>query len=518
MKRIVLSIDCGTQSLRTLLFSESGELVDSVKIPYEPYTSHHPGWAEQDPEIFWNSLIDACQRLKTKNPDRFDTIRGVGITTQRATMINLDHHGKALRPAITWLDQRKAADQLPLKSCLYPFLKIMGLSQTVSRLYMDGKCNWIRQHQPELWTATHKYVQVSGFLNHRLTGEFKDSIASQIGHIPFNYRKMKWSGRFDPAALLFPVEREKLPELIRPGEIIGKICRRAAAETGLKEGIPVIACGSDKGCETLGMGVIDNSMASLSFGTTATVQTTSASYFEPIPLMPPYPAPIPGHYNPEIEIFRGYWMITWFKNEFAHTEVERAARNGVAPEVELDELLKQSPPGAMGLVVQPYWGPGLNHPDAKGAMIGFGDIHTKAHVYRAVIEGLAYALLEGLHILERRGKIHIRRLAVSGGASQSDQICQISADIFNRPLVRGKTTETSGLGAAIVTAAGAGLYPSIPVAMENMVTYDTTFEPNAAYASVYQELFRRVYLKIYPSLKSLYKEIRVITKYPDPRS
>ena len=266
------------------------------------------------------------------------------------------------------------------------------------------------------------------------------------------------------------------------------------------------------------MGVIDNSMASLSFGTTATVQTASASYFEPIPLMPPYPAPIPGHYNPEIEIFRGYWMITWFKNEFAHTEVERAARNGVAPEVELDELLKQSPPGAMGLVVQPYWGPGLNHADAKGAMIGFGDIHTKAHVYRAVIEGLAYALLEGLHILERRGKIHIRRLAVSGGASQSDQICQISADIFNRPLVRGKTTETSGLGAAIVTAAGVGLYPSIPAAMKNMVTYDTTFEPNAAYASIYQELFRRVYLKIYPSLKSLYKEIRVITKYPDPRS
>jgi sugar (pentulose or hexulose) kinase len=106
-------------------------------------------------------------------------------------------------------------------------------------------------------------------------------------------------------------------------------------------------------------------------------------------------------------------------------------------------------------------------------------------------------------------------MAVSGGASQSDQICQISADIFNRPLVRGKTTETSGLGAAIVTAAGVGLYPSIHSAMENMVNYATTFEPNPKHAAIYTELFKRVYLNIYPSLKPLYKHIRDITGYPE---
>ena len=104
----------------------------------------------------------------------------------------------------------------------------------------------------------------------------------------------------------------------------------------------------------------------------------------------------------------------------------------------------------MGLVVQPYWGPGLEHPCAKGAMIGFGDVHTRSHVYRAVIEGLAFGLLEGLHKMEKKGKQKVNKLAVSGGASQSDEICQISADIFNLPLVRGKTWETSGLGAAIV--------------------------------------------------------------------
>ena len=515
MQNIILSIDCGTQSLRALLFSISGHLLESVKIQYEPYISPNPGWAEQDPEIFWNSLVKACSRLKQKAPDLFDAIKGIGITTQRATMINVDKNGNALRPSITWLDQRKAADRFPMKSFLYPALKIKGLDRLVSRLFRDGKCNWIIQNQPEIWEKTHKYLQVSGFLNYKLTGEFKDSVASQIGHIPFNYKKMTWCGRFELASMLFPVEKEKLPEVISPGGLIGKVSRIAMAETGLKEGLPVIACGSDKGCETLGMGVLDNSMASLSFGTTATVQTTSARYFEAIPMMPPYPAPVPGHYNPEIEIFRGYWMITWFKNEFAHKEVAQAEKSGISPEAELDSLLLQSPPGAMGLMVQPYWGPGLTHPDAKGAMIGFGDVHTKAHVYRAVIEGLAYALLDGVHTLEKRGKMRIEKMAVSGGASQSDQICQISADIFNRPLVRGKTTETSGLGAAIVTAAGVGLYPSIREAMGNMVNYGTTFEPNPGHAAIYKELFKRVYLKIYPSLKHVYKEIKDITGYPE---
>lgn len=515
MGRTILSVDCGTQSLRALIFSTTGELLDSVKIQYEPYVSPQPGWAEQDPEIFWESLIQACQKLKQRNPDLFETIHGIGVTSQRATMINTDASGMPLRPAITWLDQRKASDQLPMKTVLYPLLKIKGMARAVSQLYKDGKCNWIKQNQPGIWEKTHKYLQVSGFLNYRLTGVFKDSIASQIGHIPFNYKKMIWCRWWEPAGLIFPVEYDKLPDVIPPGDLIGKITRKASQITGLKEGLPVIACGSDKGCETLGMGVLSKDMASLSFGTTATVQTTSANYFEAIPMMPPYPAVVPGHYNPEIEIFRGYWMITWFKNEFAHKEVAHAEKNGIPPEVELDNLLIQSPPGSMGLVVQPYWGPGLNHPDAKGAMIGFGDVHTKAHVYRAVIEGLAYALLDGVHILEQGGKTQIKKLAVSGGASQSDQICQISADVFNRPLVRGKTTETSGLGAAIITAAGTGLFGSIHEAIDAMVHYDTVFEPQADHAALYKELYERVYKKIYSSLKPLYKNIRDITGYPE---
>ena len=514
MTKYILAIDCGTQSLRPLIFSDKGELVDKVQIEYEPYYSSHPGWAEQDPDIYWNSLIQGCSRLKQNNPEIFDQIQGIGVTAIRASMVNVDRSGTPLRPVIVWLDQRKADPLFAPKGVVKKVLQLAGLYDGLLKIQETAECNWIIQNQPDIWAETHKYLLVSGYLNYRLTGMFKDSVASQIGHFPFSYKKMTWASKWEPSAFLFPLDRSKLPELVQPGKPIGPLTAEAARLTGLKPGTPVIACGSDKGCETIGMGVVRPTMASLSFGTTATVQTTTTNYFEPLRFMPPYPAPIPGHYNPEVEIFRGYWMITWFKNEFAHKEVMDAARQGLKPEEVMNRLLSQAPPGAMGLIVQPYWGPGINMPEAKGAMIGFGDVHKKPHVFRGVVEGLAYALREGVETMEKRGKTPITKLAVSGGASQSDEICRISADIINRPLVRGKTFETSGLGAAIVTAVGLGWYNSFETAIHGMVHYDTVFDPDPVHARLYDRLYKDVYTKMYKALKPLYGKIRDITGYP----
>ena len=207
-------------------------------------------------------------------------------------------------------------------------------------------------------------------------------------------------------------------------------------------------------------------------------------------------------------------MITWFKEEFAYEEVRLARRQGVPPEVILNRLLADVPPGSMGLVVLPYWGPGLNEPLAKGAMIGFGDVHKKAHVYRAIVEGLAFGLLEGMHKMQKRGKAAFSKVAVSGGASQSDEICQIATDIIGLPLVRGRTYETSGLGAAIVTAVGIGLHGSFDEAIKTMVHYDRVFEPDQAHAALYRQLFDKVYRRLYPALADIYRSIRDITGYP----
>ncbi len=512
--KTILAIDCGTQSLRALLFAEDGSLLAREQQSYTPYQSPQFGWAEQDPTIYWDSLAAACRILKNKHPQAFGSIAGVGVTSQRASMINVDRAGNVLRPAIVWLDQRIARPVFGTKGPVNFGLKLAGLEKKVMGFQAQGKCNWIIQNQPEIWEKTHKYLQVSGFLNHRLTGEFLDSAASQIGHLPFDYKRQKWAGKWALTRLFFPIEPEKLPTMILPGDPIGKVTAPAAKLTGLPVGTPVIACGSDKGCETLGAGVTNQEMVSLSFGTTATVQTTAKKYFETIPFMPPYPAPVPGCYNPEVEIFRGFWMISWFKQEFAHKEVEEAQKLGIAAEEVLNKCLERTSPGAMGLVVQPYWGPGLDHPDAKGAMIGFGDVHTKDHVYRAVIEGLGFALFEGMEKIQKKGKTMVEKAVVSGGASQSDEICKITADIFNLPMVKGETHETSGLGAAILTAKGVGLYSGIDDAVAGMVRVKTVFEPDSGNVAIYRQLYTQVYLKMYKALAPLYSQIQKITGYP----
>ena len=518
MQKTILSIDCGTQSLRAILFSLNGEVLAIEKIRFEPYVSPNPGWAEQDPEIYWQTLKSACLKLKQLQPLHFDNIIGMGVTTIRDSMVNVDKNGNPLRPVIVWLDQRKAEPVYKPGFGMKLLIKAIGIGDTLNKAQRDGKCNWIKENQPEIWSKTHKYLQVSGFLNYRLTGKFKESVASQIGRIPFDYKKQKWGNPKDLltfSAKIYPVEKEKLPELVQPGEIIGKITNKTSKEIGLPEGLPVVACGSDRGCSTLGMGVLSQEMASLSFGTAATIQTTSKKYIEPIRFMPSYPAMVPGLFNPEIEIYRGFWMITWFKTQFAQKEVAEAVKKGIPAEEVLNDLLKQSPPGSMGLVAQPFWSPGLSEPAAKGAIIGFGDVHKKQHVYRAVIEGLAFALLDGKEKIEKVSKTKIQKITVSGGASQSDEICQIAADIFNMPLVRGRTIETSGLGAAIITAKGIGEYSSISEATKKMVHYKKEFQPNKDNVEIYNRLYKKVYKKMYKRLEPFYHEIRRITGYPE---
>jgi len=514
MEKLLLSIDCGTQSLRALIFDSEGNLRAAAKVEYEPYSSPHPGWAEQDAGVYWSSLCQTCQELKDFHPKLFAGIAGIAVTTQRDTMINVDKEGTPLRPAILWLDQRKAEARCGLGALHKLGIRIVGMQEAVAIIEKEGKVNWLKQHQPEIWAQTHKYLQVSGFLNYRLTGNYVDSVASQIGHIPFNYKRRRWAAAGELTSIILPVEKSKLVKLVEPGVLLGKLTETAARATGLRPELPVVAAGSDKGCETLGTGCIGPGTASLSFGTTATVQTTSRRYREPIRFMPAYPAVLPGQFNLEVEVYRGYWMINWFKKEFGLREMREAKRLNVPPEELLNDLLRTVPPGALGLILQPFWGPGINTPEAKGAMIGFGDVHNRAHIYRAIIEGLGYALLDGLDKIEKCSGIAVDKLTVSGGASQSDEICQIAADIFDRPVVRGAVYEASGLGAAVVAAVGLGWHEGFEQAVSRMVRYGREFRPDPQRAHVYRQLYTRVYRRMYATLKPLYVEIRDITGYP----
>lgn len=515
MEDTVLAVDCGTQSLRAMLFSRSGKLVDRVQVAYEPYLSARPGWAEQDADVYWGALCAAARTLRARSGPAFARIQGVGVAALRNTPVLVDEAGEPLRPAILWLDTRKAARVYHPGWARRALYAAAGVLPVLLKIQEDCKTSWVRQHQRELWERAAKVLQVSGFLNHRLTGRFRDSVASQAGHLPFNYRALRWCRAGELNARVFPVEPAKLPELLAPGSPVGPVTRAAWASSGIPEGVPVIACASDKGAESLGTGCTGPHMACLSLGTAASVLTTSRRYFEPLAFMPAYPAALPGQYSPEVQVFRGYWMITWFLREFAPAEREAALGAGIAPEKLLDRFLRDIPAGSMGLMTLPHWGAQLKDPAAKGSMIGLGEVHTRGHVYRSLIEGLGFALRGGLERIERAGRIRVERIGIAGGASQSEEICQITADIFGRALCSGETFEAAGLGAAAITAAGAGLHGSIAEAVRLMVRPGRVYAPRARESELYRKLYLKVHRRIQGRLQPLHAQIRQILDYPE---
>jgi sugar (pentulose or hexulose) kinase len=514
----LLAIDNGTQSVRALLFDLDGNMVAKSQVHIEPYFSDHPGWAEQDPLYYWRSLCDACQQLWQASPVPREAVAGVALTTQRATMINVDRNGKPLRPAIVWLDQRRTEGLPPIGGLWGLAFKLVRMSETAAYVQAEAEVNWIRREQPEIWAQTYKYLFLSGFLSHRLCGRWVDSVGCQVGFVPFDYKRLCWAKSSDWKWQAVAIEPDKLPELVPPGGQLGEITREAAEATGIPAGLPLIAAAADKACEVIGAGCLEPDIACLSYGTTATINTTHRRPVEAIPFIPPFPAAIPDTYTLEIQIYRGYWMVSWFKKELGHREVRIAKQRGIEPELLFDELIEAVPPGSMGLVLQPYWSPGVKipGPEAKGAIIGFGDIHTRAHIYRAIIEGLAYALREGRERCERRTRTRVAELRVAGGGSQSNAAMQITADIFGLPTSRPHVYEASGLGAAIDAAVGLGLYPDFPTAVAAMTRTGDTFEPRPETQAIYDGLYHNVYQKMYRRLQPLYEEIRRVTGYPKP--
>jgi sugar (pentulose or hexulose) kinase len=440
----------------------------------------------------------------------------VTVTTQRGTIMPIDKRGRSPLPALIWLDQRRASRVPRINVAWRAAFRLAGVADTVRHFQHEAEANWWAEHEPALWARTHKVLLLSGLINWKLTGQFVDSIGAQVGYVPFDFKAHAWAGPRDWKWQGLAIRRDQLPELMPVGSVLGRIGNAASTATGIPLNVPVIAAAADKACEVLGSGCLEQNVGGISYGTTATINVCTPRYVEAQAFVPPYPAALPGHYATEVQIFRGYWMVRWFKEQFGDRERSAAALAGVPPEELLDELVAAVPPGSLGLVLQPYWTPGIRHPglDAKGAIIGFGDVHTRAHFYRAILEGLGYALRDGRERIEKKTRVALTELRVSGGGSQSDAAMQLTADIFRLPASRPHTYETSGLGAAIDAAVGLGIYPDFATAVKAMTRVSRTFEPDRRNADLYDQLYEQVYQKMYPRLAPLYARIRAITGYP----
>jgi sugar (pentulose or hexulose) kinase len=508
----VLAIDCGTQSVRATVFDAGGQTLAHARIALDAYRAPAPGRHEIDVEALWAGVIAACQALWREHAEVKGSLRAMAVTSQRGTLVPLDAAGRALAPAISWMDRRRADRVPPLPPLWRALFAAARASDVVSHLQREAEVNWWAEHEPAMLACASKVMLVSGFLNWRLSGRCADATAAQVGYLPFDYRRQAWCRASDWRWRALALSPQQCPELVAAAQALGAVSAEAARQTGLPEGLPIIAAGADKACEVLAAGALVPGVACLSAGTSVSVATGTARYVEALPFAPAFPAPVPGLYCSEIQTECGFWLVRWFLDEFGHAERERAERQGVAAEAMFDALAASVPAGAAGLMLQPHWSPGVRHPaaEARGAVIGFGPEHGRAHLARAILEGQAHAMREGRVLIERATGRPIERLVLVGAASRSDVAMQIMAGVIGVPAVRLHTPEAASLGAAMLAALGAGVHADVATARAAMAHEGGRLEPGADASALYERLHREVYRPMYGRLAPLYAGLRRI--------
>lgn len=510
-KDLVLCIDYGTQSVRVSIIDKKGNFLAFEQEKYkESYFSPQPGYCEQYPDYYYDCMIKAAKRVTENHKELLDRCLAVSSTCFRDTAAYLDENYNVVRPSIIWLDQRYAKGEKKLPFIYNALYFIIGMYPTVDMNRKRTPAVWMQENEPELYKKIKHYAPLNCYFNYRMTGVLSDSASNMIGHYPIDFRRKKKHWKYNIIGYAYGIDPILIPDITKTGVVMGYITKKCAMETGFPEGLPYITTGNDKSCEAIGCGSIDHHTAHISYGTASTISLMSKRYFSPEMFLPSYSASVDGYYSGEVQIYRGYWMLKWFATEFANEETVEASIENMAVEEYLNKKLMDIHPGSDGLVLQPYWGPSLKRPMAKGSILGFYDTHTKFHVYRAIIEGIAYGLKDGLDTILRRTGYKIDYLTISGGGSRSDAICQITSDIFNLKVKKSQTYESSSLGCAMALYIALGVYKDCKEAKENMITYIKEFTPNEEAAKQYKYLYKRVYKKMYPHLRNLYKDL---TKY-----
>lgn len=505
----LLAVDVGTQSVRAIVFDREGGRVASARKISKPYYSLQAGWAEVPAQQFFEDSCQVIREVVQELGDRIGGLKAVAFTANRDNIMPLDEDDQPIRDWITWVDTRRSPEaKEALKKELRGFDLAVYLADYAffSMIAYRSKFNWLKYNEPETYQRAKRYVSLTGYLNLRLCGVFRDARGMQVGYVPYQAKRQDWY-RIKAVFKFLGVRRDQLPDLVAPGEEIGRISQEGHEASGLPVGLPVIASAGDKQCETLGGGVFDPSQAVVSYGTMATLGTTSLKHIEDKKLkFYTFASCIPDAWNPEYSIYRGYWLVTWFCQLYA--------KESGMPEFlkRMNQEVLSIPPGSNGLFVFPFWTihPGL-YPHGKGMIAGWMDHHGEADLYRAILESIAYALREGLEVIEGKSGTRVKKLTVVGGGSQSDAAMQLTADIFNLPAVRLKDKEISAIGAAINAGVWAGFFDSYEEGVKALVREEKTFWPKPADVAVYEHLYQEVYKKVYKRNESLFKTLEAFT-------
>ncbi|HOA22961.1 MAG TPA: FGGY family carbohydrate kinase [Aggregatilineales bacterium] len=500
----LISIDCGTESARAAIFSADGKLVATHAEPY-PLRHPKPGWAEQRPDEWWASIVGAIRGTVEQSGLDPESIVGISGDFTCCSVVFLDEQFQPLRPAIIWMDVRAADQARRIAASGYDALKYNGYGN-VSAEWMPCKALWVKENEPEVWEKTAHLGEFNDWFFHRLTGEWVGSINNVTVRWYYNQDEGGFPRDFYTGIGLEDA-LEKFPQrILNLGEVVGTLRADVAAEFGLKPGIPVAQGGADAFIAMFGLNVVEPGKMAFIVGSSHLLLGQAAYDFHGKGIFGTYPhALVPGQYTVEGGQISTGSIVRWFRDNFATQYIQAAEAKGVSAYDLLTAEAEKLPPGSDGLIVLDYWQGNRTpyvDPEARGMMWGFTLSHTPAHVYRAIIEGIAYGTEHILRTMREHG-YEVKELVAAGGPTKSPMWMQIHADVSNTPITLTEAgTSAAILGGCICAALGAGVYDSIAEACNAMVRVTDRIEPNPERHEQYQ-FFVDKYICTYPQMQEL---------------
>lgn len=490
MTRYFAGIDVSTTASKVLIIDEQGSVIASHSTPHD-HATPRPLWSEQDPRQWWQAT-SASLRAVLQHV-RAEDIACIGMTGQMHGMVMLDAHGAPLRPAILWNDGRSVAQCAAITAQV----GAARLHQLIGSVLLAGftapKIRWVREHEPEVYRQAAHVLLPKDYVRLCLTEEYVTDVADGSGFGLMDIARRDWS---DELLAAFDIPRAWLPQLCESPEICAEVSAAAAAETGLRQGTPVVGGAGDQPATGIGSGILAAGQTSITVGTSGVVFTASDRYDpDPAGRLHHFCHAVPGQW-----FYMGVMLSAAGGMRWLHDALAQGSSYAA-----LGEQAGAVPRGAEGLLFAPYLTGERNpHPDAlaRGAFVGLTLRSGMGHMVRAVMEGVAFGLRDNLELLRERG-VRPPSAAVSGGAAQSPVWRQILTDVANMPLYTINSTEGAALGAAILAAVGYGRWPSVAAAGADLIRTVDTSMPSAAGAADYERLYPR-FRQLYPALQATF--------------
>lgn len=499
MGEYLLGIDIGTSACKTAVFSRDGRVLAAETGKYPVYYPH-PGWAEQNADDWYLGVCEALHKIWAKGEVKPSDIAAVGIDGQGWSAIAIDKDGRNLTNTPIWMDTRAQdiCDRLNQQIGAEAIFEVAG--NPLQPSYTTPKVIWYRENLPEIYEKTEKILHANGYIGYRLTGAVTEDICDAYGWHCFDMRKGVWDR--DMAKAMGIPERF-LPDIVSCDTVIGKVTGKAALETGLREGTPVVAGGLDAACGTLGAGVIHNGDTQEQGGQAGGMSICLDEYRADPRLIMSFHV-IPGKWLLQGGTTGGGGVMRWFEKEFAGEERMLAEKTGKSSLDQLNELAEKVPAGCEGLVFLPYMSGERSpiwNPDAKGVFYGLDFSKTKGHMVRACMEGVALALKHNLDVAEAAGApVHVLRSV--GGSANSLLWTQIKSDVTGKPVVVPSSDTATTLGAAMLAGVGTGMYRDYDEAVSLTVRDTREHTPRPENAAVYEKTYQ-MYLELYRDLEGL---------------